>query len=44
MSEFDVLIENAYVVERSGNAPYKGSICVKDDKIATLSKIVKRSF
>ena len=44
MSEFDVLIENAYVVERSGNAPYKGSICAKGGKIVTPSKIVKRSF
>lgn len=44
MSEFDVLIENAHVVERSGKAPYKGSIGVKGGKISTPGKIVKRSF
>jgi hypothetical protein len=44
MSGFDVLIENAYVVEMSGNALYKGSIGVKGCKISTPGKIVKRSF
>ncbi|MBA7646432.1 hypothetical protein ES703_54196 [subsurface metagenome] len=29
MSEFDVLIENARIVDGSGKAPYKGSIGVK---------------
>ena len=39
MSEFDVLIENAHVVEGSGKALYKGSIGVKGSKIAALGKI-----
>jgi N-acyl-D-aspartate/D-glutamate deacylase len=43
MSEFDVLIENAHVVEESGKAPYKGSVGVKGGKITPPGKIVKRS-
>ncbi len=43
MSEFDVLIENAHVVEGSGKALYNGSVGVMGGKIATPGKIVKRS-
>jgi N-acyl-D-aspartate/D-glutamate deacylase len=36
MSEFDVLIENARIVDGSGKAPYRGSIGVKGGKVAAL--------
>ena len=34
MSELDVLIENARIVDGSGKAPYKGSIGVNGGKAA----------
>jgi N-acyl-D-aspartate/D-glutamate deacylase len=39
MSEFDVLIENALIVDGSGKAPYKGSVGVKGDKITALGEV-----
>ena len=39
MSEFDVLIENAHIVDGSGKALYKGSIGVKGGKIAALGEV-----
>ena len=36
MSEFDVLIENARIVDGSGKAPYSGSVGVKGGKVAAL--------
>jgi N-acyl-D-aspartate/D-glutamate deacylase len=39
MSEFDVLIENALIVDGSGKAPYRGSIGVKGDKVVSLGDV-----
>jgi N-acyl-D-aspartate/D-glutamate deacylase len=36
MSEFDVLIENARIVDGSEKAPYTGSIGVKGDAVRTV--------
>ena len=39
MTEFSVLIRNAKIVDGSGKAAYKGSIGIKDDKIAALGDV-----
>ncbi|NQT07826.1 hypothetical protein HQ586_02005 [Candidatus Bathyarchaeota archaeon] len=39
MSEFDVLIENAQIVDGSGKAPYRGSIGVKGGMVAALGDV-----
>jgi N-acyl-D-amino-acid deacylase len=39
MVEFDVLIENASIVDGSGKPPYKGSIGVKEGKIVSLGDV-----
>jgi len=39
MTEYDYLIKNATIVEGTGKKAYKGSIGVKDDKVAALGKV-----
>ncbi|MCW4049004.1 MAG: amidohydrolase family protein [Candidatus Bathyarchaeota archaeon] len=39
MTEYDVLIKDANIIEGSGKAAYKGSIGVKGDKIAVLGDV-----
>ncbi|MCW4036765.1 MAG: amidohydrolase family protein, partial [Candidatus Bathyarchaeota archaeon] len=39
MANFDVLIENATIVEGSGKRAYEGSIGVKGDKVAALGDV-----
>ncbi|TET71175.1 hypothetical protein E3J39_05110 [Candidatus Bathyarchaeota archaeon] len=39
MSEFDVLIENARIVDGTGKHSYLGSIGVKGDKVAALGEV-----
>ncbi|MFB0557821.1 MAG: amidohydrolase family protein [Candidatus Bathyarchaeia archaeon] len=39
MSEFDVLIENAHIVDGSGKPPYRGSIGVKGDKVVAVGEV-----
>ena len=39
MSEFDVLIENARIVDGTGKAPYVGSIGVRGGKVAALGDV-----
>ncbi len=37
--EYDLIIKDAYIVDGSGKAPYKGSIAVKGDKVAALGEV-----
>ena len=37
--EYDVIIKDASIIDGSGKKAYKGSIAVKDDKIATLGEV-----
>ena len=39
MSEFDVIIKNAHIVDGSRKAPYPGAVAVKDGKIAALGDV-----
>ncbi len=39
MAEFDVLIDNATIVEGTGRKAYKGSIGVKGDKVAAIGDV-----
>ncbi len=39
MPEFDVLIHNARIVDGSGKSPFKGSIGVKDEKVAAVGDV-----
>ena len=39
MSEYDVLIKDATIVEGTGKKAYKGSIGVKRDKVAALGDV-----
>lgn len=34
LDEYDVIIKDAYIVDGSSKAPYKGSVGVKGDKVA----------
>ncbi|MFX0205222.1 MAG: amidohydrolase family protein, partial [Candidatus Hodarchaeota archaeon] len=38
VSNTDILIKNVTIVDGSGNSPYKGSICIKGEKISTIGK------
>ena len=47
MEEFDILIENAAIVEGTGGAEYKGSLGVIGDKIVDLGDVkgdAKKSY
>ncbi len=35
--EYDVLVKNGLIVDGTGNAPYKGELAVKDEKISLIS-------
>ena len=37
--EYDLIIKDAYIVDGSGKAPYKGSVGVKGDKVAALGAV-----
>ena len=37
--EYDVLIKDAFIIDGSGKAPYKGSIGVKKDRVAALGNV-----
>ncbi len=39
MTEFDVLIKNATIVEGTGKKAYKGYVGVKGDKVAALGEV-----
>ena len=39
MSDYDIIIANARIVEGTDNAPYYGSIGIKGDKIAALGDV-----
>ena len=39
MVEFDILIQNAQIVDGSGRAAYRGSIGVKGDKVASVGDV-----
>ena len=37
--DYDLIIKDAYIVDGSGKAPYKGSVAVKGDKVAALGAV-----
>ena len=37
--EYDLIIKDAYIVDGSGKAPYKGSVGVKGDKVTALGAV-----
>ena len=39
MDEYDILIENATIVDGSGKSAYKGSIGVKGDRVASVGDV-----
>ncbi len=39
MAEYDILIKNAMIVDGTGKKPYKGSVAIKDDRIAAVGDV-----